>query len=61
MGNLETAHDELMDAINKLESLTSLSELSEMEQLEANKILALCERYKEVLETLEEVSPDEAA
>ena len=58
MGSLETAHDELMDAISKLESLTDFSELSEMEKIEAGKILDLCDRYREVYNLLEETEPD---
>ena len=53
MGTLETAHDELMETILRLESLTSITELSEMEQIEVNKIRALLDRFNEVVDTLE--------
>ena len=54
MGTLETAHDELLEVILRLESLTSITELSEMELIEINKIRALLDRFKEVVDTLEE-------
>jgi hypothetical protein len=54
MGTLETCFDELMETILRLESLTSITELSEMELIEINKIRALLDRFREVVDTLEE-------
>jgi len=54
MGTLESVHDELYEAVLRLESLTCITELSEMELIEINKIRALLDRFAEVVDTLEE-------
>ena len=54
MGNFDTCYDELAETILRLEGYTCITELSEMELIEINKIRSLLDRFREVVDTLEE-------